>query len=155
MFQSNKTANFNHNNTNTSPTNIVQCTLNLTKKPVFFHWKKTWTFVFSTKETPYVCIQMQLTNRKHLTRTDIFQICNTRTLQRLIKRTLTIVTIHDSIWKWVNHVDISRTLNISYSVTLFKNQNNFNYYKDILILENEIDISTYLFVTKYMWKENF
>lgn len=93
---------------------------------------------------------MQLTNKKHLTRTDIFQICNTRTLQRLIKRTFTIVTIHDSIGKRVNHVDIIRTLNISYSVTLFKNQNNLNYYKDILSLENGIDISTYLFVTKYM-----
>lgn len=90
---------------------------------------------------------MQLTNKKHLTRTDIFQICNTRTLQRLIKRTFAILTIHDSIGK---RVDIIRTLNISYSVTLFKNQNNLNYYKDILILENGIDISTYLFVTKYM-----
>lgn len=52
--------------------------------------------------------------------------------------------------KMIHPVDICWTLNISYSLTLFKNQNNLNYYKDIIIVENGINISTYLFVTKYI-----
>lgn len=99
---------------------------------------------------------MQLRNRRHLTRTDHLQISNTRILQCLKKTHVFKFMTRFENRTSCRYIYIFKTLNVSYSVTLFKKFKNLNFYKDISDhFRKWINIGIYLFVIKEHFKFKF